>query len=681
MRKLASLVAVLLCLACPRAALAFCGFYVSGADASLTNRATHVVLLRDGTRTVLSMQNAYEGPPQDFALVVPVPVVLQKEQVKTLPRGVLDRVDKLGAPRLVEYWEQDPCRQPTPGIALGGTGQGFGSGMGRLGGSHASEPAVKIEAQFEVGEYEILILSATDSTALDRWLREKSYKISAGAEPYLRPYVESGMKFFVAKVNIAKVEKKDGRAILSPLRFHYDSDTFSLPIRLGLINAGDAQDLIVSVLSKGTRFEVANYPNVAIPTNLDVSEETRTSFGSFYAALFDETLKQKPGAVVTEYAWSAGGCDPCPGPTVSGLDYLTLGGDALPESAQARVSTAPTNIRMSMPRVTGALPPEVIHRILRQGLGEVRVCFDGALRKNPSLQGRVTLKFTIGKDGKPFGAVATSQNLQDPALRSCIARSVAGRTFPKPEAGVAEVSLDFHLAGAPLRVNNLVLTRLHMRYTKDALGEDLVFKAAPAIQGGREQRTAAGLEQGAILASFNNFQARYAIRHPWTGPIECESPVRGVWGGPPTGPAAETRAATDLAFVPRGAALAGFLTAALPPISSPGTSPTSAPSAAPSASASATAPATQSATEGPPLPEPGGCSCMLACTESTGAVWPAGLLLGLLALLRLRRDGGGPGEARCRRPGCAPRSTSPVPVFPGSTTWCRRSEGSGPPWS
>src|SRR3954471_13528196 len=86
---------------------AFCGFYVSGADGKLFNDATQVVLMRDGTRTVLSMQNDYKGPLEDFALVVPVPVVLQKENVKTLSRDVFQRIDKLSAPRLVEYWEED----------------------------------------------------------------------------------------------------------------------------------------------------------------------------------------------------------------------------------------------------------------------------------------------------------------------------------------------------------------------------------------------------------------------------------------------------------------------------------------------------------------------------------------------------------------------------------------------
>ena len=90
--------------AAPRAD-AFCGFYVSGADTKLYNNATQVVLLREGTRTVLSMQNNYQGPPSDFAMVVPVPVVLQKENVKTLTKEIFDHIDQLDSLCFVEYWE------------------------------------------------------------------------------------------------------------------------------------------------------------------------------------------------------------------------------------------------------------------------------------------------------------------------------------------------------------------------------------------------------------------------------------------------------------------------------------------------------------------------------------------------------------------------------------------------
>ena len=96
-RPIAAALAGAALLACTQGAAAFCGFYVSGADAKLFNNATQVALMREGTRTVLSMQNSYQGPPERFALVVPVPVVLQKENVKTLPREVFDRVDQLAA--------------------------------------------------------------------------------------------------------------------------------------------------------------------------------------------------------------------------------------------------------------------------------------------------------------------------------------------------------------------------------------------------------------------------------------------------------------------------------------------------------------------------------------------------------------------------------------------------------
>ena len=427
------------------AANAFCGFYVNGAGGDMFNDATQVVLMRMGTRTVLAMQNNYKGPPEAFALVIPVPTVLQETDVKTLPKDVFGRVDQMGAPRLVEYWERDPCyvepprpkrdgrvesaAMPPPSAAPGGGGHG-----------------VTVEAKFEVGEYQIVILSAKDAAGLDAWLREEKYQIPAGAEPFLRPYVESGMKFFVAKVDPTKVTFKDGRAELSPLRFHYDSDEFNLPIRLGLANSSGTQDLIVSVLAPGQRYEVANYKNVTIPTNLDVKDAVRDKFGEFYAALFDRTIEKNPGAVVTEYSWMASNCDPCPGPVIAMDELATLGLDVL---------------------------------------------------------------------GGDKGAAA-------------------------PFSGDAM---------------SMVLTRLHARYGK-TVTEDLVFKAAEPIVGGREFLQANGkLEERSRPDSINNFQARYAIRHEWTGPITCKDPVRGRWGGPPSGvTGGGVKPALDLAFAPRGQA-------------------------------------------------------------------------------------------------------------------------------
>ena len=237
MKKLIGVLALVGVVTTARRADAFCGFYVNGAGSEMFNDATQVVLMRMGTRTVLSMQNHYDGPVTDFAMVVPVPVVLHEGDVKTLPKEVFAKVDTMGSPRLVEYWEEDPCA-PQYDYEEMAMATGAGAPMRRMEAKKDGDFGVTIEAQFVVGEYQIVILSAKDSTGLERWLTDNRYKIPPNAEPLLRPYVESGSKFFVAKVDPKKVKfDSDGRAELSPLRFHYDSDEFALPIRLGLANS------------------------------------------------------------------------------------------------------------------------------------------------------------------------------------------------------------------------------------------------------------------------------------------------------------------------------------------------------------------------------------------------------------------------------------------------------------
>ncbi|MBV8756090.1 MAG: DUF2330 domain-containing protein, partial [Deltaproteobacteria bacterium] len=158
--------------------LAFCGFYVGGAGQKMFNNATEVVLMRHGTTTVLSMENNYQGPPSDFAMVVPVPVVVKENQVKTLDRAVFDKVDTLGAPRLVEYWEHDPCTpyydEDQMMLAPTAVREEADDEDAEV---EKKEYHVKIEAKFSVGEYNIVVLSAEQSTGLDRWLRDHHYTI------------------------------------------------------------------------------------------------------------------------------------------------------------------------------------------------------------------------------------------------------------------------------------------------------------------------------------------------------------------------------------------------------------------------------------------------------------------------------------------------------------------------
>src|SRR5262249_57091440 len=108
------------------------------------------VLMRSGNHTVMTMSNNYKGPPENFAMVVPVPVVLKKEQVKTLAMDVFKHVDELSAPRLVEYWEQDPCFQPKYEAEERAMAMPMAAPPPK--GGAAKDLGVKVLARFEVGE-------------------------------------------------------------------------------------------------------------------------------------------------------------------------------------------------------------------------------------------------------------------------------------------------------------------------------------------------------------------------------------------------------------------------------------------------------------------------------------------------------------------------------------------------
>jgi hypothetical protein len=291
-------------------ARAFCGFYLGKADSQLYNQASQVAIARDGNQTVLTMANDYQGELEDFALVVPVPTVLQPHQVKVIAPEILQRLDSYSAPRLVEYYDQDPCSDDIS--LLGGAGQRGTRGGGTEEEFPYTNTKVIIEAQFTVGEYDILILSAEESNALTTWLTENDYQLPPDAAPIIDSYLKQGLKFFVAKVNLDQVFSEQFNA-LRPLQISYESRRFMLPIRLGMVNSTGVQDLIIYLMAPQGQAELTNYRTLKMPSNVEVSEFVEQEFGEFYQAVFAQAyseLGQEQSAFV-EYAWNMANCDPC----------------------------------------------------------------------------------------------------------------------------------------------------------------------------------------------------------------------------------------------------------------------------------------------------------------------------------------------------------------------------------
>jgi hypothetical protein len=326
----------------PPAVHAFCGFYVAKADSKLFNRASQVVLARDGDRTVMTMANDYEGEPKDFAVVIPVPTVIKKDAVHVVDKAAIDHIDAYSAPRLVEYFDRDPCEQMTLDI-FAYDARAMSSVTKAS--EHTKALGVTIEEQFSVGEYDILVLSAKESDGLETWLKENDYQIPQGASQVLGSYIKQNVKFFVAKVNLERHEA-EGFSYLRPLRVEFKTPKFMLPIRLGTVNADGPQELFIYTLTRKGRVETTNYRTVKLPSNLDVPLYVRDDFPHFYRDMFARAVEREDMRVLfTEYAWDMGWCDPCAAEPLTndelrkfGADWLSGSGPARPEMGQIYIT-------------------------------------------------------------------------------------------------------------------------------------------------------------------------------------------------------------------------------------------------------------------------------------------------------------------------------------------------------
>jgi hypothetical protein len=469
---------LLLVLALSPAARALPGFYVAkDAEKRVFHEAHVVLLMRDQTSVVTTMAD-YDGPLEQFALVLAVPGDVTLERVRTLKREFVDRVDQISAPRFHEWWELDPCE---PGEAqqewersLKADPNSAFLGGGSFPSQQTAPPELflNVKSDYKQGEYTFSIVKADESLASA--LRAKGYALPANAAQAIEPYAKAGMNFLIAEVDPKRVELiGSNRAQLSPIRYHSESLIESLPVRLGRLSASGMQELFVYVLHPDSRYEAKNYPNIFPPTNLEVDPAIKERIGEFYASLHDLLLKRNPEGVLNEFAWHSAGCgEPCPNAALQPAELLSLGGDV----SEALLSK---DVRDPKP------PP-----------------------------------LTAAEQAAEEAILAPLVTTREKALR--MKQLVEERRIVLRNKGI-------------LDRQKYVISRLHHRYDAQTLPNDLVLtKAVPArggvgIPAGQQHE----LSFEVTPASENRTQVRYNVFHPWQGQQKCASPKRFRWGKPP----------------------------------------------------------------------------------------------------------------------------------------------------
>ncbi len=304
-------------------AFSFCGFYVAKADTKIFNKASQVVLVRQDDKTVITMVNDFKGDPKEFAVVIPVPTLVERAQIHVGEKKVIDHLDAYTSPRLVEYFDGSPCElrvlreQMKLGAAMPSSKAADRARADALG--------VTVQAQYTVGEYDIVILSAKQGRGLETWLKENGYRLPKGASEVLGSYIKQKMHFFIAKVNL-KEQSRLGFHSLRPIQVAYESPKFMLPLRLGTLNADGYQELFIYTLTRRGRVEPTNYRAIKLPTGMGLPIYIKTRFKDFYRDMFEQQVERADmRAVFTEYAWDMNWCDPCAAEPLSHEELRGLG--------------------------------------------------------------------------------------------------------------------------------------------------------------------------------------------------------------------------------------------------------------------------------------------------------------------------------------------------------------------
>lgn len=450
--------------------------FLAGKGAVPTSDSTHVVILKKGDKSVVTMMTDYKGDLQPFVVVMPVPDDVVVEDMKTLRRDFVDHVDQISAPRFHEFWEMDPC-EPGPPTQIWEQDMTARADTNFLGGAQmfGDDPKKKVpkelqltvEPEYKEGEQTFTILKAGEGAEdVVGWLKQRGYNSPPGAKEAIDPYVRAGMQLLVTQVDEKKVELVSGnRAIVSPIRYA-TSKPIKVASTLGLLNLDKMQELFIYVIAPDSRYEVKNYKNVFPPTNIEVDFKVKERMGEFYAGLHDLMLKKDPQAFIAEYAWPLKGCgQPCATEPLAIWELLSIGADFFERD----------------------VPDE---------------------EKNPKPPDRTD------EEKKEFDAIKDKEQkkrIEDDR-----------KELERRKALLA-------------RHANYVLSRLHHRYDRKTLPHDVEIGPAPPVKGGVDIPKGPKHMLSPDVTPFqeNKLQTRFTFFYPSKVVIHCDSPERGRWGKPP----------------------------------------------------------------------------------------------------------------------------------------------------
>ena len=100
-------------------------------------------------------------------------------------------------------------------------------------------------------------------------------------------------------------------------------------------------------------------------------------------------------------------------------------------------------VKRSAPEIDGTMNSNAVTGIIRRGMSAITTCYQRALKRNPQLAGKITIRMSINTMGKVTAVAIDADTIGDPQVTSCIKGYASRWRFPPPEGGTAEVAVPF----------------------------------------------------------------------------------------------------------------------------------------------------------------------------------------------------------------------------------------------
>lgn len=254
----------------------------------------------------------YEGEPESFAWMVPVPSVPDLDLSPAALFGLIDDAtapivsirreslcpdpayvcDYHPAPRCPQY--EDPYANGGNNGANNGANNGW-DGSADSGGSPEENPGgVVVHQRQVVGSYDTIVFGAEEAEGAIQWLIDEGFLVNDTMAPYMQPYLNGGMLFIASKLIAgAGVEE------IKPLQMRFEAENPMIPLQLTAV-AAEPELAVTAFIYSDAYFSPVDHPVLGVPPGLISEDDTRRSN---YPMVLSRLVDQAGGdGFMVEYA-------------------------------------------------------------------------------------------------------------------------------------------------------------------------------------------------------------------------------------------------------------------------------------------------------------------------------------------------------------------------------------------